>query len=259
MRTSCLMTSLAVLLFPMAAAAASGAAAPNTDTGTVPAYVTAAIDDPARAADKADDARRKMAAVMAFTGVKPGDTVVELSPGSGYWTRVFSQVVGADGHVYQVWPKEMAKHSAKSMAKWRKLAATPHYANVDVLEEPAEDVKAPTRADIVFTSQNYHDFHNLDISIAAFNRSVYEALKPGGVFIIIDHVAPAGSGTDDTDTFHRIDPAAVKKEVEAAGFVFAGSSDALHNPADPHDVSVFDKSIRGHTDQFIYRFRKPTH
>ncbi|HET7267739.1 MAG TPA: methyltransferase [Oleiagrimonas sp.] len=260
MRTSCLMTSLAVLLFPMAAVAAPAPApASAASTAAVPAYVTAAINDPARKADKADDARRKMAAVMTFTGVKPGDTVVELLPGSGYWTRVFSRIVGPDGHVYQVWPKEMAKYSAKSMAKWRNLATKPHYANVEVLAEPAADVTAPTKADIVFTSQNYHDYHNLDISMAAFNRSVYEALKPGGVFIIIDHVAPAGSGTSDTDTLHRIDPAAVKKEVEAAGFVFAGSSNALHNPADPHDISVFDKSIRGHTDQFIYRFRKPKH
>lgn len=258
MRTSCLMTTLAALLVPMAAVAGS-APAVSTSTDAAPAYVTAAINDSARKADKADDARRKMTAVMTFTGVKPGDSVIELSPGSGYWTRVFSQVVGSKGHVYQVWPKAMAKYSAKNMAKWRKLAATPHYANVEVLEEPVTDVTAPHPADIVFTSQNYHDFHNLDISIAAFNRSVYEALKPGGVFIIIDHVAPAGSGISDTDTLHRIDPAAVKQEVEAAGFVFAGSSNALHNADDPHDIPVFDKSIRGHTDQFIYRFRKPQH
>src|SRR5699024_7498712 len=124
------------------------------------------------------------------------------------------------------------KYSAEGIAKCSKLAATPHYANVDVLEEPAEGVKAPTRADSVITAQNYHDFHNLDLRIAACNRRVYEAPKPGGTVITIDRVEPAG-------------------------FVFAGSRDALHNPADPHDVSVFDKSIRGHTDQFIYRFRKP--
>jgi predicted methyltransferase len=95
------------------------------------------------------------------------------------------------------------------------------------------------------------------MDIAAFNHQVFDALKPGGLFVVIDHVAPAGSALADTNTLHRIDPATVKQEVEAAGFVFDGESKALHNPADPHDAKVFDKSIRGHTDQFIYRFRKP--
>jgi predicted methyltransferase len=86
---------------------------------------------------------------------------------------------------------------------------------------------------------------------------VYATLKPGGVYMIIDHVAPAGSGTSDTNTLHRIDPAVVRKDVEAAGFKFVGESDALRNPADPHTAVVFDPSIRGHTDQFVYLFRKP--
>lgn len=255
MRHAPLMFALAALALPLATQAADPPATPSSTA--VPAYVTAAINDPARKADKADDARRKMAAVMTFTGVKPGDTVVELVPGSGYWTRVFSQIVGSKGHVYTVWPQQMMKYSRKSLDRWKKLSATPHYANVTELVEPAQKVTAPASADVVFTVQNYHDYHNLGISIAAFDKSVFDVLKPGGVFVVIDHVAPAGSGTSDTDTLHRIDPAAVKKEIEAAGFVFAGSSDALHNPDDPHDVSVFDKSIRGHTDQFIYRFRKP--
>ncbi len=251
---------ISILLFSLCAPALSFTAQAQSTTasaGSVPAYVTAAINDPARQADKADDARREMSAVMTFTGVKPGDTVVELSPGSGYWTRVFSRIVGADGHVYTIWPKQMMKYSKKSLENWKKLAATPHYDNVSVLAQSAQTLKVPAKADIVFTSQNYHDYHNMGIDIAAFDRSVYETLKPGGVFIVIDHVAPAGSGTRDTDTLHRIDPAAVKKELEAAGFVFDGSSNALANPDDPHDIAVFDKSIRGHTDQFIYRFRKP--
>jgi predicted methyltransferase len=89
------------------------------------------------------------------------------------------------------------------------------------------------------------------------DKQVYQALKPGGVFVVIDHVAPAGSGMSDTDTLHRIDPAIVRQQAESAGFVFDGKSDALRNSADPHDIKVFDKSIRGHTDQFMYRFRKP--
>lgn len=90
-----------------------------------------------------------------------------------------------------------------------------------------------------------------------FDKRVYAALKPGGVFVIVDHRAPADSGTSDTNTLHRIDPAVVKQEVESVGFVFGGSSDALLNPKDPLTLRTFDKTIRGHTSQFIYRFRKP--
>lgn len=254
MRMSLLTLSLTCLALPLAAQAQSQPAS-AASSPAVPAYVTAAINDPARADDKADDARRQMAAVMTFTGVKPGDTVIELVPGSGYWTRVFSQIVGPEGHVYTVWPEQMLKYSKKSLAQWKKLSATPHYANVSVLTEPAQTVTAPAKADVVFTSENYHDYHNMGIDVAAFDKSVRDALKPDGAFVVIDHVAPAGSGTSDTDTFHRIDPAAVKQEIEAAGFTFDGSSDALHRPDDPLDISVFDKSIRGHTDQFIFRFR----
>lgn len=256
MKTQILAILIAASL-PMAAGAATSSASMRHRT---PAYVTAAINDPVRAADKSDDARRKMAAVMTFTRVKPGQKVLELVPGSGYWTRVFSAIVGKSGHVYTVWPKEMAKHSTKSYAKWRKLANTPHYANVSLLKEPAAQLSVPAPVNLVFTSQNYHDYHDKfmgPVDMAKFNKQVFDALKPGGLFVIIDHVAPAGSGIKDTDTLHRIDPAVVKKEVEAAGFVFDGASDALHNPADTHKTRVFDKSIRGHTDQFIYRFRKP--
>lgn len=256
MRTHLLTMAMMTMALPLTAQAAPQEA--SSATAPVPAWIASAVNDPAREADKADDARRKMTAVMAFTGVKPGDTVVELDPGSGYWTRVFSRIVGVDGHVDTVWPEEMAKYTAKGLALWKKLSATEHYANVRVLEQPAAVLKVPEKADIVFTSQNYHDYHNMPIDIAAFDKSVFDALKPGGVFIVIDHVAAAGSGADATDTLHRIDPALVKKELEAAGFVFAGKSDVLANPDDPHDVSVFDASVRGHTDQFVYRFRKPS-
>ncbi len=258
MRPSSILTLIALAL-PVSALAA---APPEKETLDVPIYVTAAINAPARAADKADDARRHMAAVMTFTGVKPGQSVLELVPGSGYWTRVFSAVVGPKGHVYTVWPNEMGKYAAKSLANWQALVKSPPYENVSVLEQPAAQLTSPKPVDLVFTSQNYHDYHDPfmgPVDIATFNKQVYAALKPGGSFVIIDHVAPAGTGATDTNTLHRIDPALVKKEVEAAGFVFAGDSDALRNAADSHDTKVFDPAIRGHTDQFIYRFRKPAH
>jgi predicted methyltransferase len=255
MRSS-LIAFLMVAAMPCAAVAR---AAPHSQT-SVPAYITAAVNDPARNADKPDDARRKISAVMAFADVKPGQNVLELVPGTGYWTRVFSRIVGSKGHVYTVWPNEMEKYSAKSFAAWQKLVKTRHYANVSLLKQPAAQLSVPQAVDLVFTSQNYHDYHDPfmgPVDMASFNKQVFAALKPGGLYVIIDHVAPAGSGVSDTNTLHRIDPAVVKKEVEAAGFVFDGESDALRNPADPHTSTVFDKSIRGHTDQFIYRFRKP--
>jgi predicted methyltransferase len=254
---------VAVLLLPLAAAAQPSTTAPApARNAPVPGYITRAIEDPARAADRKDDARRKMADVMVFTGVKPGDRVLELVPGTGYWTRVFSRVVGPKGHVFTVWPEETARFSSKSLSKWRDLVKQAHYANVSLLQEPAAHLSVPGNAkvDIVFTSQNYHDYHDPfmgPVDMAKFDRQVYDALKPGGVFVVIDHAAPAGSGITDTNTLHRIDPAVVKREVESAGFVFDGSSDALTNPKDPLDIKVFDPSIRGRTSQFIYRFRKP--
>jgi len=260
MRTPSLVLLAAVAL-PLAANAQSSApSAASAQTAKVPAYVTKAINDPVRAADRKDDARRQIAAVMTFAGVKPGDKVLELVPASGYWTRVFSRIVGPGGHVYTVWPNEMAKYSAKDFAEWQKLAKTPHYANVSLLKQPAAMLSVPQKVDVVFTAQNYHDYHDPfmgPVDMKKFDKQVYDALKPGGVFIVIDHVAPAGSGTSDTNTLHRIDPEVVKQEVEAAGFVFDGSSDALINPKDPLNIKVFDPSIRGHTSQFIYRFRKP--
>jgi predicted methyltransferase len=252
-------TMLAVLL-SLALPAVALAQVPNPHGGAITAAVQKAVDDPARAADKSNDARRKIMAVMAFAQVQPGQKVVELIPGSGYFTRVFSAIVGPRGHVYTVWPNEYAKEDADDVAGSSKLAADPHYANVSVLTQPANQLSVPEPVDMVFTSQNYHDYPDKfmgKVDPAVLNKQVFDALKPGGLWVIIDHVAPAGSGMADTDTLHRIDPAIVKKQVEAAGFVFDGESNALRNPSDPHTIKVFDKSIRGHTDQFIYRFRKP--
>lgn len=252
-------TVLAALLALALPAAVS--AQPAASSGSaVPAYVTAAMNDPARGAARDDDARRQMAAVMAFTEAKPGRKVLELVPASGYWTRVFSAIVGPKGHVYAVWPSEYAKEDGDDTAVLDKLVADPHYANVSLLTQPAAQLSVPAKVDVVFTAQNYHDYHDPfmgPVDMAKFDKAVFDALKPGGVFVVIDHVAPAGSGLADTNTLHRIDPAVVKQEVEAAGFVFDGQSDVLRNPADTHTVKVFDPSIRGHTDQFVYRFRKP--
>lgn len=251
---------LLVTLLALAVPAVGLAQSSNLHSGAITAAVTSAVNDPARQADQALDARRKVAQIMTFAEVKPGQKVLELIPGSGYFTRVFSALVGPEGHVYTVWPKEAAKFSAENFAKLTALAAQPHYANISLLQQPAADLSAPEPVDLVFTSQNYHDYPDDfmgNVDPMTLNRQAFAALKPGGLFVVIDHVAPAGSGMADTGTLHRIDPAIVKQQVQAAGFVFDGESNALRNPADPHTAKVFDKSIRGHTDQFIYRFRKP--
>lgn len=249
---------LSTLLIPLLLAvplqqAVAADAAPAGDAA--PAWLEAAVNDPARADDHKDDERRKMVRTMQFAGVKPGDTVIELAPGGGYWTRVLSRIVGPEGHVYTIWPEELDEFSAKSMAKWQKLAES-DYANVEVLPQPAAELKAPAPADVVFTVQNYHDYHNFDIDIGAFNRKILGALKPGGVFVVVDHAAVAGSGTAATNTLHRIDPAQVKADLQAAGLVLDGEDDALANSEDPRDVEVFDESVRGRTHQFMLRFRR---
>jgi len=226
---------------------------------SVPAYVTSALAAPDRKADAADDAHRQVAAIMAFVQVKPGQKVAELIPGGGYWTRVFSGIVGAQGHVYTVWPDGYQQYVEKSYANWQKLSAT-QYKNVSLIRGGAGDLKLPEQVDLVFTNQNYHDYHDPfmgPVDMAAFNKKVFDALKPGGYFVIVDNVAPAGSGFADTDTTHRIDPEAVKKEVESAGFVFDGASDALKNPDDDHKQVSYKPPMAGKNDQFIYRFKKP--
>ncbi len=232
----------------------SAALAAPQQASDIPGYVTAPIAAPARAADTKDDARRHVAEIVAFSGVKPGDSVLELVPGSGYWSRVFAKIVGPQGRVYGAVPEPMKKYSDETMT------LPQSYPNVEVLVQPADALAAPAPVDVVFTVQNYHDYPDKFMGPtdpAILNKAVFAALKPGGTYIVVDHVAEAGSGLRDTDTLHRIDPALVKQQVEAAGFEYVGESDALRNPADDHTLKVFDDAIRGHTDQFAYKFRKP--
>jgi predicted methyltransferase len=219
--------------------------------------IIAAVADPARpAADRDRDPLRKPAACLAFAGVRPGMTVAELFPGEGYFTRLFSRIVGPKGHVYEFASRPRTPGAPVPV---KAIADDPHYGhNITVEVWPVGKLPVPQPVDLVWTSQNYHDLHNIKgLNVVDFDRAVYEALKPGGIFLVLDHAAAAGSGLSDTSTLHRIDPAVVKKEVTSAGFQFVGASDVLRNPGDAHTKKVFDPSIRGHTDQFIYKFRKP--
>jgi len=220
-----------------------------------------ALADPGRKADSAADQRRKPGELIALAGVAPGDKVLDLIPGSGYWTRIFSKIVGPEGKVYSVWPQAYARYAMGNVHDLQKLSADKSYSNVVVTVQPSAVLDAPEPLDVVWTSQNYHDYPDeymgKDADPTVLNKAVFKILKPGGVYMVIDHMAKPGRGMGDTEKLHRIDPATVRQQVEAAGFKFAGESKVLNNPADPLDIAVFDKSIRGHTSQFAYKFVKP--
>ena len=236
--------------------------APDIGTAKAPDAIVTAVADPGRPeTDRQRDASRKPVETLEFTGVKSGDQIAELLPGGGYFTRIFSKVAGANGHVYALVPAPSPDAPADMpdfAARVKALAAEAAYSNVSVVVEPFSQLKAPVPVDLVWTSQNYHDLHNFPgLDVGAFNQLVFDALKPGGIYLILDHEAEPGSGTRDTATLHRIDAEIVKKEVLAAGFVFVGGSDVLRQPGDSHSVKVFDPIVRGKTDQFVLKFRKP--
>ena len=250
------MKSKLFLTAALAMAVAAGAAYAKPD-----ANQTAAVADKGRPeADTKRDADRKPAEMLEFAGVKPGQTVVDLIPGGGYFTRIFSKAVGPKGTVYAVGgpprPSQDPSKPAPTPAQ-DTIAADANYSNVKSIHAPlAGGLSIPTKADLVWTAQNYHDVKNIpDIDMLKFDKAVYDSLKPGGVFVVLDHAAAPGATV--TNTLHRIDPAVVKKEVEAAGFKYEGESKVLANASDDHSKAVFDPSLRGHTDQFIYKFRKP--
>jgi predicted methyltransferase len=228
----------------------------------IPKYVSQAVADPARPqADRDADVDRKPAETVAFAGVKPGDKVVDLLPGGGYFTRIFSAVVGPKGHVYAVPPPKRPnapEGAPDPAARSQAIASDPHYSNVSVVSTPFTEMKFPEPVDLIWTSRNYHDLHNVpNLDVGAVDKAIFNALKPGGVFMVLDHAAEKGSGFRDTSTLHRVDPEAVKQEVEGAGFKFEAQSEVLRNANDPHTEKVFDSSVKGKTDQFILKFRKP--
>jgi predicted methyltransferase len=254
-----------MIRFPLVLAAALTVAvtlaANCASAATIPGNIAAAVADGSRPdADKQRDPDRKPAEVLAFVGVKSGAKIAELLPGGGYFTRMLSKAVGSSGHVYALVPARLADAPADVdfAARVKVIAADPNYANVSVVVEPFSQLSVPTPVDLMWTSQNYHDLHNFPgLDVGVFNKMVFDDLKPGGIYLILDHTAEAGSGGRDTKTLHRIDPETVKQEVLAAGFIFVGSSNLLRQPGDSRSQKVFDPSIRGKTDQFILKFRKP--
>jgi predicted methyltransferase len=227
-----------------------------------PAIVEAAISDPRRPDDQVKlDVNRKPALSVLFSEAKAGDRIADMMSGNGYFSRILSDVVGPSGHVYAYLPTEQIAHcSPREFAGTQAIVRDSSYRNVTLLTGSLADFRVPEKLDLIWMSQSYHDLHDSFLgpaNVAVLNKTIFDALKPGGVFLVIDHVAEAGSGLRDTETLHRIDPIRMKNEIEAAGFVLESQSDALRNPDDDHKRAIFDANIHGRTDQVMFRFRKP--
>lgn len=218
-----------------------------------------AIASPSRSGEhRAQDASRNPAAILTFAGYAPGATVADIMAGGGYFSELIADVVGPRGSVIAVNPTSF--HEAD---KWTSVLAA-HRNIATMVSDPRAFQFAPNSLDGLFFHMTYHDFYwqserfnfpRMDPAVMLANW--FRSVKSGGTVVVIDHVGPAGDPRDVVERLHRIEPAIVRRDFEAAGFVFDGSSDALANAADDHSLLVFDPAIRGRTDRFMMKFRKP--
>jgi len=230
----------------------AAAAVYNVPAGT-PAYVRAAVESANRSTEqKADDVNRKPAELLMISGVKPGDTVVEFASFGQYFTALLSDIVGSKGSVLML---DLPYTEPRAGAASRSFAAA--HPNSKYVLVDYNKVELPSDVDIVFNVLYYHDLPLNNVDTAALNAKIFKALKPGGVFFIVDHNAAPGSGTRDTKALHRIDPAVIRKEVTAAGFELVEESNLLARPGDDHTKMVFTPGVRRLTDQTVFKFRKP--
>lgn len=240
------------------AAALGAAACAGLMGGPSPeSYSAALAAAPRTEEDRGRDSARMTAETLAFARVEPGDHVIDMIIGGGFFTRAFSAAVGPEGRVTAWQPDEFIAFQASYGEAVREADALD---GVDGLTSPIAAPVWPSGVDLIFTAQNYHDLHLShfpDDTARRVNAAAFAALKPGGHYVVIDHHAAAGSGLSAANTLHRIDMEQVKREVIAAGFVLEAESDLLLRPADPLTANVFDGSIRGNTSQFMLRFRKP--
>jgi predicted methyltransferase len=231
-----------------ALALAGTAAAIAAPTGKLAAILS---DTGRPETDRARDADRKPAEMIAFAGVRPGQKVAELAPGGGYFTRILSGAVGPSGKIYAI-----ARQSTPALE-----AIAKDHPNVAITVGQPGTIAAPERVDLVWTTNNYHDFKNAKVgdrdASSVINAEAFRALKPGGTYLIADHEAGKGVGASVTSTLHRIESGLVRKEVESAGFRFVAASSLLSHSADDHSQRVQESGIRGKTDQFVLKFQKP--
>ncbi len=250
---------------PPAAGSGSGSAPLVIRPYTPPVDTPKPILDAVAAADRVDadralDAGRKPAEVFAFFKIAPGQKVEELFAGGGYTSELLRRIVGDTGKVFAQNTKEIMDKFARK--PWEARAAKPAMAGVVAVERPIDDPFPPEAKDLdaVLTILNYHDTIAMKADRAKMNKSVFDALKPGGVYGIVDHSAKAGTGIADASTNHRIDEDVVKQEVLAAGFQLDGESEVLRNPADTRDWNDSPRASgdkRGTSDRFVLRFVKP--
>jgi predicted methyltransferase len=204
--------------------------------------------------DRERDAHRRPDRILELAGLREGMVVADLMAGAGWYTEVLARAVGSAGRV-------LAQNSALSDSRYgsslRERVVQPELRNVELrVEELGELRLQPASLDAVFLVQFYHDTYWMGVDRDAMNRAVFDALKPGGVFLVIDHSAEPGSGDRDVETLHRVDEALVGSEIRAAGFTLDAESDLLRNEADERDRKVFAGPIRGRTDRFVLKFVK---
>jgi predicted methyltransferase len=257
------MRRISTIALTIAAAAALSGCIIVADGGTTVVHHTAPAEDAYAAAlahadrpeaDRARDGLRRSADMLAFMRLSPGDVIADIRPEEGFFTRLFAPVVGPAGHVYAFVPNQTAE---RENAYADTLSAT--YGNVSRVTGALETMAFDRPLDVVFMGEEYHDFviPRFGVDVPAMNAAVFRALKPGGLYVILDHQAAEGAGVSVAGTLHRIESAELRRQVEAAGFVFDGETRVVANPADDHSLSVFDETIRGRTDRFVLRFRKP--
>jgi predicted methyltransferase len=232
----------------------AAAAAPPyvVPAGTAP-HIVRAIESPERTAEqRARDYYRKPAEILALSGIAEGDRVIEIAAFGQYFTTMLVAAVGPRGHVdmYDLPYTERLAGPAS-----REFDAK--HANAVYHQESYNDVTFPQNVDSVWNVLYYHDLRPQGVDTAAFNRKIFDALKPGGIYLVIDHKAEEGSGWRDAATIHRMGVDTIKQEVLAAGFELAEESDLLANPADDRTKMVFAPGTRGTTDQALFVFRKP--
>jgi predicted methyltransferase len=218
--------------------------------------IRAMVASPDRSdADRKTDERRKPELMLAFAGVKPGMRVLEVGAGAGYSAELLARSVGPQGKVY-------AHNSPDAIARFIKTrfderAAKPVMGNVvKLIREFDDPVPGDLRGlDLATMLYEYHDTPGMGIDRTKMNRRIFDALKPGGYFVVVDHAAKAGSGVSAGPTLHRIDEALVRQEVEAAGFKFVAAADFLRNPDDPREATSSRATFR--VDAFALKFVKP--
>jgi predicted methyltransferase len=252
MRNLALVTGLIVL----------AASAQTSMVWSAPQHIESAVKDAGRPqADTSRDELRKPVALLEFAGVRPGMVIADLLPGGGYFTRIFARAVGPKGFVYAYFGTQYdARLKTQGQDPERQFTDLKRvYPNLGVIHGPLVDFVTPQKVDMVWTSDNYHDLHNkqYDTNAAALNKRVFDSLKPGGIYLIVDHRAAKGAGLAVTETLHRMDEDILKRDVQAAGFRLMAESKILAHPGDDNNKRVFEQDVRGKTDQFVLKFVKP--